>query len=173
MGARASAHITNQIAKSETTPAKRPGIQFVRMTRRVSRRLSDCAGFISFDCVLARDDVDGNGFLTGGDVDRVNRVAAFIDPAYALTCGRRPEGTCNPTAGVPCEPRPQDKDQQRCINALNKNLQKVASRQGKEICECIKDGARGKLTEPNNPIENCLTADLGAVVALPNPALIG
>ena len=50
-----------------------------------------------------------------------------------------------------------NKDQQKCINALNKNLQKVASKQGKEICTCIKDGSKGKLG--SQTIEECLTAD--------------
>ncbi len=48
-------------------------------------------------------------------------------------------------------------DDQKCINELNKNFQKVAKAQGKAICSCIKDGSKGKLGVQT--IEECLTAD--------------
>ncbi len=57
---------------------------------------------------------------------------------------------------------PQDKDQQKCINALNKNFAKVAKTQGKDNCSCIKDFAKAKLT---GTIESCLTSDLKGKVA--------
>ncbi|MCZ6713419.1 MAG: PQQ-binding-like beta-propeller repeat protein, partial [Deltaproteobacteria bacterium] len=56
----------------------------------------------------------------------------------------------------------QDKDQQKCINALNKNFAKVAKTQGKDNCSCIKDFAKNKLT---GTIESCLTSDLKGKVA--------
>lgn len=49
------------------------------------------------------------------------------------------------------------KDQQKCINGLNKNFAAVAKAQGKDICKCIKDGAQGKLGPMT--IEACTTAD--------------
>ncbi len=48
----------------------------------------------------------------------------------------------------------QNKDQQRCINQVNKNFAKVASAQGKEICDCIKAGAKGSLDDET--IEECM-----------------
>jgi streptogramin lyase len=53
--------------------------------------------------------------------------------------------------------RAQDKDQQKCINELNKNFAKVAKTQGKVIGGCIKDGSKGKLG--GQSIEECITAD--------------
>ena len=67
-----------------------------------SQAINQCAGFVRFDCDLTRDDVDGNGVLTGNDAARVNRVAGFLDPAYLLTCSRRPEATCGGETGVAC-----------------------------------------------------------------------
>ena len=48
------------------------------------------------------------------------------------------------------------KDEQKCVNTANKNAQKVASAQGKDIAACIKNGAKGKLT---GTIEACVTSD--------------
>jgi hypothetical protein len=50
------------------------------------------------------------------------------------------------------------KKQQQCINTLNKGFQKVASKQGKEVLRCIKNGSLDRL-DPNQTIEECLTAD--------------
>ena len=49
------------------------------------------------------------------------------------------------------------KAEQQCINELNKNLAKVAKTQGKDICSCIKDGSKEKLS--GQTIEQCTTAD--------------
>ncbi len=46
----------------------------------------------------------------------------------------------------------QSPSQQKCINALNKNLAKVAKTMGKHVCRCIKLGAKGAL---GGTIENC------------------
>ena len=48
------------------------------------------------------------------------------------------------------------------MNTANKNAQKIASAQGKEISSCIKDGAKGKLT---GTIETCTTSDPKGKVA--------
>jgi cysteine-rich repeat protein len=53
--------------------------------------------------------------------------------------------------------RRQNKDQQKCINELNKNFAKVAKVQGKDIGTCIKDGSKGKLL--GQSIEQCTTAE--------------
>lgn len=56
----------------------------------------------------------------------------------------------------------QVKNQQKCINALNKGLAQVAKAQGKNILSCMKDGAKKKL---GSLIEDCLTADRKGKVA--------
>ncbi|MEE8549819.1 MAG: DUF4215 domain-containing protein [Gemmatimonadota bacterium] len=58
---------------------------------------------------------------------------------------------------------PLPKDQQNCINELNKGFAKVAKKQAKEVCTCIKDGAQGKLG--GQTIEECTTADNKGKVA--------
>ncbi len=67
--------------------------------------INECAAFMRFDCVSERDEVDGSidGFYSATDASLVDRVATDIDPAYTLTCGRRPEGTCSEAAGVSCD----------------------------------------------------------------------
>ena len=59
--------------------------------------------------------------------------------------------------------QPQSRAQQRCIVELNKNLEKVAKAQGKDICACIKDGTRDKLI--GQTIEECMTSDAKGHVA--------
>ncbi len=49
------------------------------------------------------------------------------------------------------------KAEQKCVVTINKNVAAVAKAQGKTICGCIKDGAKGKLGDQT--IEQCLTAD--------------
>src|SRR5579862_5579913 len=40
----------------------------------------------------------------------------------------------------------QDKDQQKCINAVNKDAGKVAATQGKANSACVKTGTKGAVT---------------------------
>ena len=54
------------------------------------------------------------------------------------------------------------KEEQKCVNTANKNAQKIASAQGKDISSCIKDGAKGKLI---GSIEACTTSDPKGKVA--------
>jgi hypothetical protein len=68
---------------------------------------------------------------------------------------------CDLSAGV--GPDDQSKQQRHCINTMNKNMLKVASRQGKEVLTCIKNGSKGRL-DPQT-IEECLTADSKGKVA--------
>jgi cysteine-rich repeat protein len=61
------------------------------------------------------------------------------------------------SASCQLEPPPQyleSKDQQSCINELNKALAKVAKTYGKHIDRCIKEGSRSRL--PAGNIENCV-----------------
>jgi hypothetical protein len=55
------------------------------------------------------------------------------------------------------DPNRPSKKKQHCINTLNKDFQKVASKQGKEILTCIKNGSKDRLGAQT--IEQCLTAD--------------
>ncbi len=66
--------------------------------------INECAAFIRFDCVSERDEVSEpiDGFCTATDAELVNRVAGFLEYAYTLQCGLRPEGTCGGLTGVPC-----------------------------------------------------------------------
>lgn len=52
----------------------------------------------------------------------------------------------------------QLKEQQNCINSINKASQKVAATQGKENSGCVKDFASAKLP-PGQTAQQCLTAD--------------
>ncbi len=56
-----------------------------------------------------------------------------------------------------CLASSQTKEQQGCINALNKSFAGVAKSQGKYVCGCIKDGAKDKLP---GTIEECLLPDV-------------
>lgn len=53
----------------------------------------------------------------------------------------------------------QDKDQQGCINTVNKDIAKVAATQGKENSGCVKTGTKGAVAA------NCPTADAKGKVA--------
>jgi hypothetical protein len=59
------------------------------------------------------------------------------------------------------------KGQQNCVNAMNKNLQKVAATAGKSGYDCIKNFAKGKTAKlgPDPTVEGCLTADVANKVA--------
>ena len=51
----------------------------------------------------------------------------------------------------------QTKDQEKCINSINKGGSKVAAAQGKENSACIKNAGKEKLTQPDT--DTCLTDD--------------
>lgn len=63
---------------------------------------------------------------------------------------------------VACAPAAPSKDQEKCVNDMNKAYSKLAKTQGKEIQKCVKDGPKGKLT---TSIEDCTTADAKLKVA--------
>jgi cysteine-rich repeat protein len=96
----------------------------------------------TFDC--------GNGIVNGGEE---------CDDGNTLD-----EDGCSATCQIEV-PEPQDKGQQKCINALNKNFAKVAKAQGKDVIKCIKDYAKGKSLAPATSLEGCLTADRKGKVA--------
>ena len=56
----------------------------------------------------------------------------------------------------------QEKDQQRCINHINKNFAKVAKVQSKEIMGCLSRHSKGLL---DGTIEQCMSADSKGKVA--------
>lgn len=63
-----------------------------------------------------------------------------------------------------CNPVGADlsKEDQKCVDAINKGAWKVSKTQGKENAKCIKDGGKGKLT---TTIEECLLSDRKGKVA--------
>jgi hypothetical protein len=100
-------------------------------------------------------EVCGDGECLGAE-----RTCTCPADCGAETCGN--EDCClsagETAASCPgdCEPVCGDGNC-RCINTLNKNFQKVSSRQAKEILACISDAAKEKLGAQS--IEECLTAD--------------
>lgn len=60
------------------------------------------------------------------------------------------------TAASSAFAQPQDKDQQKCINKLNKDGAKVAQAQGKENLGCLKSAGKNQLV---GTAQACLTAD--------------
>jgi len=60
--------------------------------------------------------------------------------------------------------QPQDRDQQNCINRVNKSGSKVAKAQGKATARCLKDASFGNLPG-GQTTDQCLTADNKGSVA--------
>jgi cysteine-rich repeat protein len=58
------------------------------------------------------------------------------------------------TIEVPTEPL--DKDQQKCVNEVNKQAAKIAKTQNKESTKCLKDKSKGKVAD----FDACLIGDL-------------
>ncbi len=81
------------------------------------------------------------------------RHHAFIRAGMILTCFLFSQGEVYAQA---------TKDQQKCVNELNKNFARVAKAKGREICKCIKRGSKSSLG--NQSIEECVTADNGGKV---------
>jgi hypothetical protein len=63
----------------------------------------------------------------------------------------------------------QTKDEQKCTNAMNKDLQKIASTEGKDINACVKNFAKVKTADLGPPgkqtAEECQTNDVKGKVA--------
>jgi hypothetical protein len=72
------------------------------------------------------------------------------DGSDATACPGRCQIDCT---CIPCTP--QTRRQQNCLNAINRNLLQVASKQGKEILDCLRKGSRELITD----IEACIVAD--------------
>jgi cysteine-rich repeat protein len=90
----------------------------------------------------------GNGIVTAGEVcDDGNQID-----------GDGCEATCTVSLGG----MPQDRDQQRCINTLNKGFAKVAKAAGKDTFRCLKSFATGKTGDLglSATIEGCVVDDV-------------
>lgn len=61
--------------------------------------------------------------------------------------------------------QPQDKAQQRCINALNKSLERVWSAAAKNVSTCIKWGTTENLPPGVPDMESCISMDVKGRVA--------
>ncbi|MCH6562087.1 MAG: PQQ-binding-like beta-propeller repeat protein [Myxococcales bacterium] len=121
------------------------------------------------DVVYAGSNVTDPAEFFAYDSETGTRLAAFSLPATTVSRATVDGeslyigyGIFGGVGGVRAFGFPQNKDQQKCINALNKNFAKVAKTQGKDNCSCIKDFAKAKLT---GTIESCLTSDLKGKVA--------
>lgn len=64
----------------------------------------------------------------------------------------------------------QDRDQQECINAINRDGSKVAAAQAKENTNCVKSAGKGRLV---GSAQDCLTADSRRRVAKRKQTTIG
>jgi gluconolactonase len=82
------------------------------------------------------------------------RIAAAFAPALLLALGLL---ALPSTSGA----QPQSKNQQKCLNTMNKDGAKVAATQGKENTACIKNAGGGKESDP----DACLTRDAKGKVA--------
>jgi hypothetical protein len=79
---------------------------------------------------------------------------ATTSPTPLPTVAPTPVSTATPTPTPP--PTPLDKDQQACVNEMNKNGAKVNKAQLKENQTCLKDHQKGKLS---TTYEVCTTDD--------------
>ena len=78
-------------------------------------------------------------------------------PTPTPTMGPTPTPTPTPGPTPTPAPAPLSKAEQKCVNAMNKDGQKVDNKQLKENEKCLADFQKGKLA---GNIETCLTADL-------------
>jgi cysteine-rich repeat protein len=117
------------------------------------------AGFCGDGVLDPGEDCDDENLIDGDGCDS-NCTATGCGNGIVTAGEQCDDG--NTFAGDGCsadcqfEPQPQDRDQQRCINALNKDLAKIAKAQGKEIRYCIKNFAKGRLI---GTLEYCVDAD--------------
>ena len=99
-------------------------------------------------------------------LDLINALATLPCDVYLLTPTPTPTATVTPTptptsgtptpTPTPAPPAQLDKDQQKCVNEMNKNGAKVNKAQLKENGTCLKDFQKGKLT---TSFDACITAD--------------
>ena len=92
-----------------------------------------------------------------------NADALILSMAFILSPGDRVDAQgrvlIDQGGGEPCTipPLPLTKDQEKCVNVMNKNLGQVVKTIGKEVCACIKDHNKGKKGVVD--IEQCVAAD--------------
>jgi hypothetical protein len=79
----------------------------------------------------------------------------LLDPSEGSLTPTPTPGTSTPTP-TPTTQAPLDKDQQACVNEMNKNGAKVNKAQLKDNEKCLKDYQKGKLT---TSFDVCITAD--------------
>jgi len=94
--------------------------------------------------LLARIAGCGDGMIDPGEV---------CDGAEGCTGGETCNSTCDACQG---SGEPLSKGDQKCVNEINKNVEKVAKALNGDINKCIKEGSQGKLS---GTIEECITSD--------------
>jgi len=52
-----------------------------------------------------------------------------------------------------------DKQDQKCVSSVNKGAAKISRAQAGDIVWCMREGSKGKLSEPDSPIEKCIRSD--------------
>jgi cysteine-rich repeat protein len=78
-------------------------------------------------------------------------------PARAFWAGGLAVGLCVFTHGLASAQPSLSKNDQKCVNEINKNVAKVVKTQAGDIKDCIKNGSKGKLGAQS--IEECITSD--------------
>ena len=68
------------------------------------------------------------------------------------------------SASAACARGTLSKADQKCVNEVNKNVEKLGRALGGDICRCIKDGSKGKLPQ-GQTIEDCIVSDIKGKVA--------
>jgi len=114
----------------------------------------DC-GDGEVDAAATPAEVCDDGNATNGDGCDDDPSAESPGNCTATACGNdviTPPETCDPPNGETCDANcmtiapPPTKGQQKCINAVNKNLAGVAKAQTSDNSKCVKDVAAGKTT---------------------------
>jgi glycerophosphoryl diester phosphodiesterase len=93
-----------------------------------------------------------DGFIVN---DPETFAAILAEPTPTPTVTPSPTVTPQPTP-TPAPPGPLDRGQRTCVNAMNKNGEKVNAAQLKDNEKCLKDHQKGRLT---TSFEACITAD--------------
>jgi cysteine-rich repeat protein len=130
---------------------------------------------VAEDCDGVNSDCPPDGFEPNGTSCNDADVCTIDDECQDGICSGNPDicgdGTVQGACGEECDDgnnidgdgcsaiclfESLSKEDQKCVNSINKGAAKVARAQGGDNTACIKDGGKGKLT---GTIEECITSD--------------